>query len=78
MAQGRREDNGEHYTYIHDPDGNMIELVQHPLGLEDSQGRKMELPNDPVSMRWTQKPGFVKVLLGLTPELELLGETSTM
>ncbi len=59
-TQGRREDNGEHYTYIHDPDGNMIELVQHPMGLEDSQGSKIELPNDPVSMRWTQKPGFVK------------------
>ena len=40
---GRREDTGEHYTYIHDPDGNLIELVHHPLGsLEDSQGRKME------------------------------------
>src|SRR5947207_2813554 len=27
--QGRREYNGEHYTYLHDPDGNMIELVYH-------------------------------------------------
>ena len=26
-----------HSTYIHDPDGNMIELVQHPLGLKDSK-----------------------------------------
>ncbi|ETX08868.1 MAG: hypothetical protein ETSY2_02820 [Candidatus Entotheonella gemina] len=26
----KREDNGEHYTYIHDPDGNLIELVHHP------------------------------------------------
>ena len=59
-TQGRREDNGEHYTYVHDPDGNMIELVQHPLGLEDSQGNPIELPNDPVSIRWKQKPGFVK------------------
>ena len=59
-SQGRREDNGEHYTYINDPDGNMIELVQHPLGLEDSQGKQIDLPNDPVSLRWTQKPGFVK------------------
>ena len=42
--QGRREDTGEHYTYIHDPDGNLIELVHHPLGLEDSQGRPAEGP----------------------------------
>ena len=47
--QGRREDTGEHYTYIHDPDGNMIELVYHPLGLEDAEHR----------LRWTQLPGFV-------------------
>ena len=49
--QGRREDTGEHYTYVHDPDGNMIELVHHPLGLEDSGGRT----------RWTQLPDFVAV-----------------
>jgi catechol 2,3-dioxygenase-like lactoylglutathione lyase family enzyme len=48
--QGRREDTGEHYTYIHDPDGNMIELVYHPLGLEDA-GR---------GSRWVQRPGFVE------------------
>src|SRR5687767_11296431 len=48
-SQGRREDTGEHYTYIHDPDGNMIELVFHPLGIEDSQQ----------GVRWTQLPGFV-------------------
>jgi len=47
--QGRREDTGEHYTYIHDPDSNMIELVYHPLGLEDSER----------GVRWTQRPGFV-------------------
>jgi catechol 2,3-dioxygenase-like lactoylglutathione lyase family enzyme len=47
--QGRREDTGEHYTYIHDPDGNMIELVYHPLGLEDSAE----------GLRWTQLPDFV-------------------
>jgi len=57
--QGRREDSGEHYTYIHDPDGNMIELVHHPLGLEDSQGKKVEVVHDPQALRWTQKPGFV-------------------
>ena len=48
-SQGRREDTGEHYTYIHDPDGNMIELVYHPLGIEDSAD----------GARWTQLPGFV-------------------
>ena len=48
-SQGRREDTGEHYTYIHDPDGNMIELVYHPLGLEESSG----------GAQWTQHPGFV-------------------
>ena len=47
--QGRREDTGEHYTYIHDPDGNMIELVYHPLGSEDAEQ----------GLRWTQLPGFV-------------------
>ena len=57
--QGRREDSGEFYTYIHDPDGNMIELVHHPLGLEDSTGRQVEIPYDPQALRWTQKPGFV-------------------
>jgi catechol 2,3-dioxygenase-like lactoylglutathione lyase family enzyme len=46
---GLREDTGEHYTYIHDPDGNMIELVYHPLGIEDSER----------GSRWTQLPGFV-------------------
>jgi hypothetical protein len=56
--QGRREDSGEHYTYIHDPDGNMIELVYHPLGLEDSKGNKVEVLQDS-QLRWTQKPGFV-------------------
>jgi lactoylglutathione lyase len=30
--QGRRDYSGEHYTYLHDPDGNMIELTYHPLG----------------------------------------------
>ena len=57
--QGRREDTGEHYTYIHDPDGNMIELVYHPLGIEDSEQRKVELADDAGGLRWTQIPGFV-------------------
>ena len=56
--QGRREDTGEHYTYIHDPDGNMIELVYHPLGLEDANGKRAEVV-DEEQFRWTQIPGFV-------------------
>ena len=28
---GTRPHNGSYYTYIHDPDNNMIELVHHPL-----------------------------------------------
>src|SRR5258705_12032276 len=40
--QGRPEDTGEHYTYIHDPHGNLIELVHHPLGLGDSLGPPVE------------------------------------
>ena len=57
--QGRREDTGEHYTYVHDPDGNMIELVSHPLGLEDDQGKKVEMVEDAEGLRWTQLPDFV-------------------
>jgi catechol 2,3-dioxygenase-like lactoylglutathione lyase family enzyme len=57
--QGRREDSDENYTYIHDPDGNMIELVFHSLGLEDSKGNKLAIPDDPQGARWAQKPGFV-------------------
>jgi catechol 2,3-dioxygenase-like lactoylglutathione lyase family enzyme len=30
--QGRREHDGSHYTYMQDPDGNVIELVHHPKG----------------------------------------------
>jgi catechol 2,3-dioxygenase-like lactoylglutathione lyase family enzyme len=56
---GHREDSGEYYTYIHDPDGNMIELVYHPLGLEDSQGSTVEVVHDPQGLRWTQIPHFV-------------------
>jgi hypothetical protein len=58
--QGRREDSSEHYTYIKDPDGNLIELVNHPLGLQDSQGRKVEVAHDPKGLRWVQIPGFVE------------------
>ncbi len=55
--QGRREDNGEHYTYIHDPDGNMIELVYHPLGLEDPAGNQVALADNTKRLRWRQKEG---------------------
>ena len=58
--QGRREDNGEHYSYIHDPDGNMIELVYHPNGLEDSQGKKIDPAYSPQGLRWAQTPDYVK------------------
>jgi hypothetical protein len=62
--QGRREDSGEHYTYIHDPDGNMIELVYHPLGLEDAQGNAVDIADDPQGLRWRQQPGFVEAAYG--------------
>lgn len=59
-SQGRREDTEEQYTYLSDPDGNLIELVCHPLGLENSQGKKVGLASDPENVRWTQTPGFVE------------------
>jgi catechol 2,3-dioxygenase-like lactoylglutathione lyase family enzyme len=58
--QGRREDTNEHFTYISDPDSNMIELVSHPLGLEDSQGTELGLTQDADNVRWTQIAGFVE------------------
>src|SRR5215470_5446277 len=58
--QGRREDSSEHYAYINDPDGNLIEIVNHPLGLQDSQGRRVEVPHDPHGLRWVQISGFVE------------------
>ena len=58
--QGRREDTGEHYTYIADPDNNLIELVFHTLGLEDSQGGAVGLHHDTGNVRWTQITGFVE------------------
>ena len=57
--QGRREDSGEHFTYIHDPDGNMIELVYHPLGMEDGHRNKVEPAPEGEGLRWVQKPGFI-------------------
>ena len=59
-SQGHREDTNEHYTYISDPDRNLIELVYHPLGLESSQGAKVSLVKDDKNVRWTQKAGFVE------------------
>ncbi len=55
---GSRDYTGNHYTYIRDPDGNMIELVHHPLGLEDSAGAKAELAHDPHSLTWTKRPDY--------------------
>ena len=57
--QGRREDTGEHYLYIHDPDGNLIELVYHPLGAEDTEGKPVEPTPNVTQFRWTQIPNFV-------------------
>ena len=34
------EDNGEHYTYIYNPNGIMIELVYYPLGWKTRPGIK--------------------------------------
>ena len=53
----RAYSNG-HSTYIKDPDGNQIELVQHPLGLNDSKGEKVELVHDAHSLTWTRLSGF--------------------
>jgi len=58
--QGRREDTNEHFTYISDPDGNLIELVYHPLGLETSQGAEVGFVKDEENVRWTQQTGFVE------------------
>jgi catechol 2,3-dioxygenase-like lactoylglutathione lyase family enzyme len=57
-SYGRREYSGGYFTYIHDPDGNMIELVHHPLGVEDSEGNKVNLVHDPRSLKWAMRPGF--------------------
>ena len=50
--------SGGHSTYITDPDGNMIELVQHPLGLRNSRGETVDVAHDPEGMRWAQRAGF--------------------
>ena len=58
---GKRDYSGGHYTYIHDPDGNMIELVHHPLGLENADGSKLELTHHAESPRWAKHPEFSTV-----------------
>ena len=58
----KREDSGEHYAYVHDPDGNLIELVHHPLGLVDGDGNKVEPANHAKGMRWKQLPETEKAL----------------
>lgn len=55
--QGRRDYSGEHYTYLHDPDGNMIELVHHPLGMQDARGHAVALPQGD-GLRWTLRSGL--------------------
>jgi catechol 2,3-dioxygenase-like lactoylglutathione lyase family enzyme len=53
-----REYTGHHYTYVRDPDGNIIELMYHPLGLEDSAGKKVNVVHDPDSLTWTKRPEY--------------------
>jgi hypothetical protein len=57
---GQREASSEYYTYIHDPDGNMIELVYHPLGLQDTEGKQVDVVHNASGLRWRQIPGFVQ------------------
>jgi len=57
-SYGHRGYSNACYTYVHDPDGNMIELVHHPLGVKDSQGHTVELLHDPKSLRWAVLPGI--------------------
>jgi hypothetical protein len=52
---GQRDDTGEHSTYIRDPDGNLIELLYHPLGMVDADGNKVEVPTHPGGIRWRQR-----------------------
>jgi catechol 2,3-dioxygenase-like lactoylglutathione lyase family enzyme len=52
----KREDSGEHYTYVHDPDGNLIELVHHPLGMVNADGQPVAVPEASPGLRWRQLP----------------------
>ncbi len=47
---GQREDSSEYYTYIHDPE----------LGLEDTEGNKVDAVHNAPGLRWRQIPGFVQ------------------
>ncbi len=58
---GQRDYSGGHYTYVHDPDGNMIELVYHPLGLEDADGNRIDLGHHAESPKWRHLPEFATV-----------------
>jgi lactoylglutathione lyase len=55
---GIRDYTGNYYSYIRDPDGNIIEMVHHPLGIEDSTGKKVDLRHDGDSLTWTKRPEF--------------------
>ena len=55
---GQRDYSGGCYTYVHDPDGNMIELVQHPMGLEDAAGNKLEVAHYSESPQWRRFPEY--------------------
>jgi catechol 2,3-dioxygenase-like lactoylglutathione lyase family enzyme len=61
---GKREDTGEQSTYIRDPDGNLIELIYHPLGMVDADGNKVEVATHPGGVRWRQLPE-VEAALGI-------------
>ena len=64
--RGPERNTGEHYTYIRDPDGNLIELVYHPLGLVDADGNTVEVATHPRGLRWRQLPE-VEAALGTGP-----------
>jgi catechol 2,3-dioxygenase-like lactoylglutathione lyase family enzyme len=66
QSWGTRDDTGEHYTYIRDPDGNLIELVYHPLGLVDADGNTVEVATHPRGLCWRQLPE-VEAALGTGP-----------
>ena len=51
---------GQWFFFVKDPDGNLIELVYHTLGLEDSKGDAVGLVRDAKNVRWTQIDGFVE------------------
>jgi catechol 2,3-dioxygenase-like lactoylglutathione lyase family enzyme len=54
----RREYSGNHYTYVTDPNGNIIELVHHPLGIADSHGNKVEIAHNADSLKWVKRAEY--------------------